>query len=418
MNKIKALNILVIVESIDAENSSGSKANIALINNLKEAGHNLKVYHYSRKEIHLKGIECINIPENRKSVLFFLSRMERYARYYLKLKLSRSLETYFGFSFTLFNDRNSIAKVLSKKDDFTPDLVFTLSQGGSFRPHHALLKIPEFHPKWIAYIHDPYPMHWYPKPYTWKEAGFAQKENFMKQIADRCKLVAFPSQLLMEWMGNQYEPFHKKGIVIPHQIDSSRELPKLEGNFDLAENMFTVLHAGNLLQARSPRSLVEGFIKFKNVHPDFPAQLILLGPAPHFKEYLKEQSELNSFIKVISENRPFQEVLALQNKVDVNIIIEAKAAFSPFLPGKFPHCIQAERPILVLGPEKSEVRRLLGNTYPYWTTIDNPIKIAEILSELYINWKNGNDQFIREDLKQYLSEAYLKQVIDSIPLSS
>lgn len=414
MKKAIQLNLLIIAETINVQDGSGAKGRVALIKNLKKAGYNLKVLHYSRKEIHLKGIKCISIKEDRMSVLFLLSRLERLVRFYFKIHLSKQLENKFGFSFTLFNDRNSIAKALSKKDNFKPDWVLTLSQGGSFRPHHALLKTPKYHSKWIAYIHDPYPMHWYPKPYTWKEAGFQHKEDFMREIAKNCKLVAFPSKLLMEWMGIQFAPFSTKGIVIPHQIDSSKGGLELKGNFNLAKDKFTVLHAGNLLQARNPRALVEGFIKFKEKLPLANTQLILLGPAPFVKTFLEEQSALYSFIQIIPENKPFNEVLALQHKVDVNIILEAKAEFSPFLPGKFPHCIQAEKPILVLGPEKSEVRRLLGDSYPYCATIDNSNKIAEILSELYAQWKIGNNQLIREDLKQYLSEKHLKQVIDSI----
>lgn len=414
MKKAIQLNLLIIAETINVQDGSGAKGRVALIKNLKKAGYNLKVLHYSRKEIHLKGINCISIKEDRMSILFLLSRLERLVRFYFKIHISKQLENKFGFSFTLFNDRNSIAKALSKEDNFKPDWVFTLSQGGSFRPHHALLKTPKYHSKWIAYIHDPYPMHWYPKPYTWKEAGFQQKEDFMKEIASTCKLVAFPSKLLMEWMGDQFAPFYNKGIVIPHQIDSTKGALDLKGNFNLKKDKFTVLHAGNLLQARNPRALVEGFIKFKEKLPLANTQLILLGPAPFVKTFLEEQSALYSFIQIIPENKPFNEVLALQHMVDVNIILEAKAEFSPFLPGKFPHCIQAEKPILVLGPEKSEVRRLLGDSYPYCATIDNSNKIAEILSELYSQWEVGNNQLIRGDLKQYLSEKHLKQVIDSI----
>jgi glycosyltransferase involved in cell wall biosynthesis len=406
--------ILVIVESIDVNKSSGSKANIALINNLNAAGFTLKVYHYDRQEIQLDGIKCISINENRKSFLFFLSRIERYLRYYLKLHFNKKVENQFGFSFTLFNDRNSIVKALKKESSFNPNWILTLSQGGSFRPHHALLKMPEFQKKWIAYIHDPYPMHWYPKPYAWREAGFKQKEVVMKQIVDECHTVAFPSQLLMEWMGSKYQPFVSKGVIIPHQIDNSPRSVKMSENYKLGNDKFTILHAGNLLQARSPFGLIEGYLNFKKSYPAINAQLILLGPAQYYEAYLNKLSELAPDIYVILENRPFKEVRELQNEVDVNVILEAIADFSPFLPGKFPHCIQANKPILILGPDKSEVKRLLGKDYPYWSTQDNPQKISDILMELYNNWKLGKDHLDREDLVNYLSEDHLMHVINSL----
>ncbi len=161
--------ILAVVESIDVDDSSGSKANVALIKNLVKAGFEVRVYHYTRKDIQLGDIPCFTLKENRRSMLFFLSRLERYLRYWFKLKLNKYIEQAFGFSFTLFNDRNSIATGLRKINDFEPDLVLTLSKGGSFRPHHALLKIPKWHSKWMAYIHDPYPFASYPRPYDYVE---------------------------------------------------------------------------------------------------------------------------------------------------------------------------------------------------------------------------------------------------------
>src|SRR5690606_26961152 len=115
--------ILIVAESIDVEDSSASKGRVALIKNLHKAGFKLQVYHYTRKHIQLEDIPCVAIKENTWSMLFFLSRIERQIRYKLNLKLNKPLEKIFGFSFTLLNDRNSIAKALRNIDDFEPDLV-------------------------------------------------------------------------------------------------------------------------------------------------------------------------------------------------------------------------------------------------------------------------------------------------------
>ena len=57
------MKILVIVDSIDIEDSSGSKANMALIYNLVAAGFEVLVYHYTLREIQLQGVNCFAIPE-------------------------------------------------------------------------------------------------------------------------------------------------------------------------------------------------------------------------------------------------------------------------------------------------------------------------------------------------------------------
>ena len=180
--------------------------------------------------------------------------MERYIRYYFKISLSKPLEKVFGFSFTLFNDRNSIIEALGKIEDFIPDLVLTLSKGGSFRPHHALLKMPELHKKWIAYIHDPYPMHLYPRPFAWVEAGYFQKWKFIRDISERATYSAFPSKLLMELLGTYFPGYLNSGILTSHQLIAI--LTEHIGSTSyLNPQALNLLHTVILLQPRNTRPL-------------------------------------------------------------------------------------------------------------------------------------------------------------------
>ncbi len=415
MNLSKKTKLLIVAESIDVNDSSGTKGRVALIKNLAKAGFEIKVYHYTRANITIPEINCVEIKENRTSLLFFLSRLERYIRYFTKVHLHKPLEKKFGFSFTLKNDRNSIASALKNEKVFNPDWVLTLSRGGSFRPHHAMLLLPHWHKKWIAYIHDPYPMHWYPKPYTWHEPGFQHKELFMRAIAAKCAFAAFPSQLLMEWMGKKDKNYSEKGIIIPHQLDEDNLEATNNNTSELIEpHKFNLVHAGNLLQARKPKGLIEGFKLFLQQNPDAEAVFLQIGPMGHYTGFFQEQNMLDQRIKFIAENRPFKEVLKIQEEASVNIILEADADFSPFLPGKFPHCIKANRPILLLGPKKSEARRLLGIDYPYWAEITDSQKIANLIASLYTNWKLGRLSLDRQDLEEYLSVTHLKKIIHSL----
>lgn len=409
-----AKKFLIVVESIDVDDSSGSKANVALIKNLKKAGFQLQVYHYTRKNIQLENIPCLAIKENRRSLLFILSRLERQIRYKLKVHLNKPLEKIFGFSFTLFNDRNSIDSSLKEIQIKEYDLVLTLSKGGSFRPHHALLRMPpEWHKKWMAYIHDPYPMHLYPPPYPWKEPGYVKKEEFMRQVFSKAAYLAFPSKLLIEWMNKFFKKSTDKAVIIPHQI-SEIELAEIKFPSYFDSKNFNILHAGNLLWGRNPLGLIEGFKKFLKKCPEAEknAKLIFLGNRNHYTQQLdKLQKELPRFY-VSDSYIPHNEVLKMQTNACVNVILEAKSKISPFLPGKFPHCIIANKPILLLGPAKSEARRLLGGNYQYWAEIDNTEKIAKLIFELYQNWKVGSKRELdRPDLEEYLSEKYLRNTV-------
>src|SRR5690606_25838338 len=119
------------------------------------------------------------------------------------------------------------------------------------------------------------------------------------------------------------------------------------------------------------------------------SRLIFLGGKNHYSLLLNKKKEEISQMYVSEDYVPHQRVLNMQAHASVNVILEAKSTISPFLPGKFPHCIQANKPVLLLGPYYSESRRLLGDSYKYWTEIDRAEEVASHLEELYLNWKKG-----------------------------
>jgi hypothetical protein len=410
------MKILVVVDSINIEDSSGSKANVALIHNLVEAGFEVLVYHYTLKNISLEGVNCFAIPEIKYSPLYFLSRLQRVLSRNFNLNFAPFLEKLFGFSFTFFNDAISIERAL-KISKFQPNLVLTLSKGASFRPHYALLQLGELHNKWMAYVHDPYPFHYYPRPYTWVESSYKQKEQFFMQVSEKAKHSAFPSQLLLEWMGSYFPNFLITGVVIPHQNSHHQvENFTFPAYFDVTK--FNLLHAGNLMKQRSPEGLIEGFKLFLQHNPDArkEARLLLIGPASYHTQMLKRYQENSPEIYIHNGIVTFDEVYQLQKNVSVNVILESKSEISPFLPAKFPHCVEANKMILSLAPYYSETRRLLGDDYEYWAEVDEVEKIAVLIRELFQLWKQNPDNLLlnRIDLEEYLSATHLKETINDL----
>lgn len=408
--------VLVVAESIDVEDSSGSKANVALIQNLKAAGFEVVVYHYTRKRMELPGIRSIEIKERKANFLYFLSRTQRKIQYALNVNLAKHLEPRFGFSFTFFNDSNSIKEAL-KALKIRPHLILTLSKGASFRPHHALLGLPDLHSKWIAYIHDPYPFHFYPEPYTWSEPGFEHKVKFFREVSRKCSWAVFPSLLLREWMEHKYADFKGKGLVIPHQIREPKSTSAIVPEF-FDPRRFNILHAGNLMKQRPPFYLIEAFKRFleKNPAAASNSHLILVGNASYHEKYLSTVEKKLPQLIVSKDSLPFNQVQEMQRQTSVNIILESIADQSPFLPGKFPHCIAAEKPILLLGPKISEAKRLLGGNYIYWSELNDIEAISVLIERLYKQWLNrrGNLSMKRKDLNYYLSQHHLKDQIFKI----
>ncbi len=407
------MKILVVVDSLNIEDSSGAKANVSLIQNLKKAGFEVVVYHYSRKEIHLEGITCVAIKEIKFSFMYFLSRIQREISKLFKININQQIESLFGFSFTFFNDVNSITNGLDNIGFFEPDWVLTLSYASSFRPHKALLSLPKWHSKWLAYVHDPYPMHSYPRPYDWVEPGHQFKRDFFWEITGKSKYVVYPSELLAQWMRGYYYNQEGKEIVIPHQIfEESDDNATISLPVFFNPDDFNILHAGSMMDARNPIALVNAFELFLNKYPEAKshAKLLFIGKPSSFDTFIKEKQMIVSQIFLSDDYMSFQQVKAMQQAAAVNVILEAIGPLSPFLPGKFSHCIQSQKPILLLGPYYSESKRLLGGAYPYWSEVNDLEKIQSLIMELYQNWlKNKKRIMDRPDLTHYLSLDYLRK---------
>ncbi|WP_293870256.1 UDP-glycosyltransferase [Flavobacterium sp.] len=409
--------ISALIESIDINDSSCTKCNVALIQNLHKSGFDVKVYHYTRKNIRLDNIPCYGIKEKKINLNYIFSRFQRVLYRNLKINFNPLIEKIFGFSFAFFNDVNSLKKTLKLIKNDKPDLIITLSKGASFRPHTAMLSYPELYPIWMANIHDPYPFHYNPRPYNWVEPGYKKKELNFKKISESARFSSFPSKLLKEWMGSYFPNFLTTGIIIPHQnSDYKINDVALPDYFD--ETKFNLLHAGNLMPQRPPKGLIEGYKLFLANNDDAKnhSKLIMLGSATYHTEMLKEYQKNIPQIYIYNGTVAFELVYKLQKNVSVNIILESKSEISPFLPGKFPHCVEANKPIISLAPYYSEVKRLLGEKYAYWSEIDDTEKIANIIENLYQIWKfnRGKLALNREDLIQYISDDYLKNEINKL----
>ena len=411
---IASLKILIITESLDVNANSAAKGRLAFINSFKLAGFNPDVYHYTQKKISIDGVKCTSIYESKFNTIYLLSRMHRLSLRWLKVDIGKVTNALFGFSFGFFNDRNSIYKTIKKVDIEQYNMVWTFSQGSSFRSHAALLKIPKWHHKWYAFVHDPYPHHLYPRPYNFIEYGYKKKRYFFMDITKKAHKIVFPSLLLKEWMESYYIDVKEKSIILPHPLVTTKsnqnQLPEY---FD--GKKFNILHAGNLLNLRDPFPMIEAFQQFLNIKPEAKndSALLFIGKKSIFQDYLKLKQQSIAQLYVSDDYESFSWVYAMQQHTSVNVILEAKSEISPFLPGKFPHCVAANKPILLIGPHYSECKRLLGDDYPYLFDFDDIEKLTKALVELYEIWRQdaNNLKLNRPDLLHYLSEDYVKDVL-------
>ncbi|TXE05842.1 glycosyltransferase family 4 protein [Gelidibacter salicanalis] len=413
--------ILIVAESINIDDSSGTKGRVALIKSLAKAGYALTVLHFTQKEIQLEGIECLAINERKNNFIYLLSRVHRLLNRWFKIDIGDAIDKMFGFSFGFFNDAKSIEDAVDKYNHNEYDMIWTLSKGNSYRSHKAVLELPQWHTKWYAYVHDPFPQQLYPRPYNYVPHGYRQQRLFFMEVTKKAKRIIFPSQLLKEWMQSYYGSIEGKSLIIPHQITTSIENVDAKFPDYFKVEKFNILHAGNLLDLRDPKPIVEAYALFLEQHPEAieTSSLIFLGkPSQYDAYFIKQKNSLPSLYN--SEDYvAFNAVYAMQQVASVNVILEAKSEISPFLPGKFPHCVAANRPIIYIGPYYSETKRLLGKEYPYQFDFNEIEEIAKAMISLYQTWMSDPKNLFlnRPDLSDFCTYIHLKSVLNNEKVS-
>jgi len=406
---------LVVVESIDVNDSSGTKGRVALLKNMVAAGFVVTALHFTQNDIQLDGITTVSVPEG-KSGYYFLSRLQRYCYKWFRINIGDWYEKRSGFSFNWKAAVQAFAKALKRYHPEDFDMIWTMGKGTQFRPHAAVLSLQQWHKKWYAYVHDPYPQHLYPRPYNFVEHGYKKKRYFFMAITEKAKLMVFPSQLLKDWMQSYFGLIEGKEMIVPHQIQEALETSATLPDYFL-KDQFTILHAGNLLSLRDPKPLVEAYLLFleRCTEAREHSQLLFIGKKSSFDSYLQQVTKNNTSIFCSDGYVPFEHVYVMQKHAIVNVILEAKSEISPFLPGKFAHCVAADNPIFLIGPYYSECKRLLGTDYPFSFEFSKVSKIADALCEIYKQWKVAKKDVTlnRPDLEHYLSQGYLKEILET-----
>ncbi|MGB3590695.1 MAG: hypothetical protein WBA16_03330 [Nonlabens sp.] len=407
--------ILVVADTLDVEKSSGAKGRVALINSLLRAGYRLKVYHYSRKEVGIEGVETIAIKEKHTSIWYILAKIQLLFTRVTNIAVNKYIEGVLGFSLTYYYDVASIKAAIRKEQPADYDMILALSYAISYRSNKAIIESGRWQGKLVSYIHDPYPYQNFPRPYDEINPGLRQKHRFFKSIVKQSRSLIYPSQLLSEWMASYYPGATGKSYIIPHQLPAIKDLPPPPKYFQ--SSRFNLVHAGSLMAARNPTTLLNAFVDLLSNNQEFAAcaHIHILGSGNFHKNHIDKIASEHSQINHISSKVDFHTVLSLQRAADVHIILEARSSISPFLPGKVAHAVWGNNKMLLLGPYYSEVRQVLGTDYKYWSENDDESKIKALLLDLFEEWKiNKSLELNLPQIDHYFSIDYFKKIMDKV----
>jgi len=276
-------------------------------------------------------------------------------------------------------------------------------------PPHSLHLIgkqlkQELNVKWIADFRDPWTTIHYHKSLRLNKTSEKKHKALEAAVLNTADVVTVTSPTTKK----EFEEITNKPIeVITNGFDITEEV---NYNRDLK---FSISHIGSLLSERNPKNLWYILAEICKKNTSFKKDLELKFAGAVSDEVKESLSEFN-----LDENSKFLgyvshfEALKLQNESQVLLLVEINSAETrAIIPGKLFEYLAAKRPIIALGPYKSDIEAIVDETksgrfFDY--SEDKELK-NEIL-RLYKQYKTGDLQVASEGVDRFSRKQLTKQM--------
>ncbi len=209
--------------------------------------------------------------------------------------------------------------------------------------------------KWIADFRDPWTTIHYHKSLQLSKKSEAKHKALEKQVlnaADRVVVTSWNTQ-------KEFSAITSKPIdVITNGYDTKEVIHRIP------DSKFSIVHVGSLLSNRNPQVLWNVLAELVSENEAFKnaLQIKLVGVVG---EEIRE-SITNQGLMMFTEIPGYvshTEALQLQHNAQVLLLVEMdREETKAIIPGKLFEYLRAERPILALGPNGSDIKKVLDET--------------------------------------------------------
>ena len=270
--------------------------------------------------------------------------------------------------------REPLVKIIQREK---PKVVYTTS--GPYSAHLVGLWIKQrFQIPWFADFRDPW-SHNLIIPYL---PGYRALNRIIeRQVLESADRVACVSEPWLDEMRENARDLSEKFLVLPNGYDEA-DINRL--HFPPDHKNFTLTHLGSFYRNRRPHQLlqaIENLIKTGRI-PLSEIKVIFIGK--NARNFIPDRPpyEVHDYI-------PHKELGEIRSRTTAFILIldvcpENIGNYS----GKIYEYLASNRPILGIVPPGGVAQALIHETRTGITVDDNPVTIANAITELYSAWKN------------------------------
>lgn len=258
--------------------------------------------------------------------------------------------------------------------------------------------------KWIADFRDPWTTIHYHKSLRLSTSAQRKHEKLEKKVLQAADSIVVTSPTTQQ----DFKVLTSKPVeVITNGFDTS------ENKEATLDSKFSLVHIGSLLSNRNPKVLWKVLSELKNEMEGFSEDLEVKMVGLVSKEIKEEIQKYNLFENVILPGYvSHQEAISFQNSAQVLLLIEMnKEETAAIIPGKIFEYLRSKRPILAIGPEKSDVEGILKETEAgEYFTYNDGVTLKQSIVEKYNAYKNGKLTAITSNIDSFSRKSLTKRM--------
>ena len=285
------------------------------------------------------------------------------------------------------------------------DMDIVISSG----PPHSLHLIgmalkEELGIKWVADFRDPWTTIHYHQSLRLNKRAQKKHLKLESKVLNNSDLVVVTS-------ARTKKEFQKITSVPIEVISNGYDiLEKIEPNLDA---QFSIVHIGSLLTNRNPELLWEILSELKDENKVFSKNLLIKLVGAVSEDVLESLAALG-----LTENYKtlgyvsHQEAIQIQHDAQVLLLVEMDSPETKsIIPGKLFEYVAANRPILAIGPEGSDVEGIIKetNTGVYFKYTDKE-KLKQQLQLYYEAYLKANLNVNSKNIEKYSRSALTKSL--------
>lgn len=303
--------------------------------------------------------------------------------------------------------RSYISKIAYQKYDH----IFVRSAGLSHETILGAKDLPILK-KAIINFHDPYPVFWY----AGSNSSLSNLELFrmkeMQEVVSQAKSCMSSSSTMSQDMQFLYGS-SKKFFVLPHQyVENVFDLKDKSQIFEKSK-IVTIAYHGAIQFGRNIDNLLDAYLEL--VENDLwckeNTEFILRLRGLDNKRLTNKYRDIDNIIVLDTlnfSNSAYEQI----HLADINVILENGPLYCNILVGKAPFLGSFKKPILIISPLRSELRKIIQED-KFIANMNDKEEIKRKLENLIVNRRSSNepvypfgDYFSDENFKGMLDELF------------